>query len=136
MKNTSIQYKLAASIINILATFLAALPFLYIYGLSTEWKVSWIVIFFFYNVIFEGIYGRCLGMMLCNTHYKSEVPLLRKLVYITLYTASFSTLLFYLWFPFDLLLINLLLLQLPSLLLTKTTLHGFVSGDVMTVRNK
>ncbi len=72
-------------------------------------------------------------MILFNTHYEARKLPIEKVVYIMLYTASFSTILFYIWVPFDLLVFNLLILQLPCILLTGTTLHGFLSGGIKTV---
>lgn len=136
MKNesTNIPYKLLPSVINILFTFILSFPFLVIYGNTTKWKIIWIGIFFLYNCVFEFTYNRCLGMILFKTYYENKRTLLQKIVYIFLYTASFSTLLFYIWFPFDLLIFNILGIQLPFVLLTGNTFHGFVSGKIKTVR--
>ncbi len=133
MKNTNVVYKLLQSVVNVLVTFIFTLPFLFVYGITIEWKISWITIFFLYNLFFEFIYGRCFGMILFNTHYEARKLPIEKVVYIMLYTASFSTILFYIWVPFDLLVFNLLILQLPCILLTGTTLHGFLSGGIKTV---
>lgn len=133
MKNTNAFYKLLQSVINVLATFILVLPFLLIYGISLKWKIYWIAIFFLYNLFFEFAYGRCLGMTMFGTQYETKKSSSEKILYITLYTVSFSTLLFYIWFPFDLLIFNLLFLQLPCVLLTGTTVHGFLSGGIKTV---
>ncbi len=133
MKNTNAIYKLLTSVINVLVTFILAIPFFLIYGVNIKWKISWIAIFFLYNIFFEFIYGRCLGMILFKTYYESRKSPLRIFLYVALYTVSFSTLLFYIWFPFDLLLFNLLVLQLPCVLLTGATLHGLLSGGIKTV---
>ncbi len=79
------------------------------------------------------LFGKCVGMMLFKAHYEIQVPVWRKILYVILYTVSFSTLLLHIWFPFDILLINILAIQLPCVLLTGTTLHGFLSGNVRTV---
>ena len=134
MKPTNIVYKLFPSITNVVFTFILSLPFLLIYGNTTKWKIIWIGIFFLYNCIFEFAYNRCLGMMLFKTYYEKEKTQLQKVLYSFFYTMSFSTLLFYIWFPFDLLILNLALIQLPFVLLTENTLHGYVSGKTKTVR--
>ena len=133
MKRTGILYKLLPSLANVAITFVFALPFLYFYGFSLEWKLAWIGIFFGYNLFCEIVFGRCVGMMLCNTEYETCKSFLKNVLYVFLYTISFSTLLFYIWFPFDLLAINLFAIQLPCILLTGTTLHGLLSGAT-TVR--
>ena len=73
-------------------------------------------------------------MMILNIHWKEKYPLKNQLIHSVLYTASFSTLLFWVWFPLDLFLINMLLLQLPTILLTGTTFHGYLSGNMVTVK--
>ena len=123
MKNTNAIYKLLQSVVNVVATSVLSVPFLLLYGPTLKWKISWVVIFFLYNIFFEFVYGRCLGMMVFHTQYESKKSSPEKILYISLYTASFSTLLFYIWFPFDLLIFNLLILQIPCVLLTGTTVH-------------
>jgi len=134
VKPTSILYKLFPSITNALFTFILSLPFLLIYGNSTRWKIIWIGIFFLYNCIFEFVYNRCLGMILFKTYYENQRTTFQKLLYISLYTISFSTLLFYIWFPFDLLIFNIIGIQLPFVLTTGNTFHGFLSGKTKTIR--
>lgn len=134
MKTTNISYKLFPSVINIIVTFVLSLPFLLIYEDITKWKIIWVVIFFLYNCIFEFAYNRCLGMMLFGTYYEKEKTILQKLLYVFLYTISFGTILFYIWVPFDLLIFNLVAIQLPFILITGNTFHGFVSGKIKTIR--
>jgi ABC-type long-subunit fatty acid transport system fused permease/ATPase subunit len=59
----------------------------------------------------------------------------KQITYSILYTLSFSTILFSIFFPFDLLLFNILLLQLPTIIFKKTTLQGYLSGNITTVKN-
>jgi hypothetical protein len=125
-RNTNILEKIIPSIINIFLTFIISSPFLIYFGMNLSWKVIYIAIFFVYNLFFEYKYDRCLGMMILRTRYKNKRSNIQKTIYVFLYTLSFSTLLFYIWCPFDLLLINLLFLQLPSVLFFGTTLHGLV----------
>ncbi len=70
--------------------------------------------------------GRCVGMYWAGLRWQHGVS--SPLLYAALYTAGFATLLFWVVFPFDLLLINLLCLQLPCYLLTGTTAHAWLSG--------
>jgi hypothetical protein len=125
--------KLLPSVVNVLFTFVLALPVLLVYGVGFEWRIFWIAIFLAYNLLFEFTWGRCLGMALCGTVYERPASALQKVIYVVLYTVSFSTLLFYVWVPFDLLAVNLLLVQLPLVLLTGSTLHGLLSGGRKTV---
>ena len=66
--------------------------------------------------------------------WKEEYPLLNQFIHAVLYTLSFSTLLFWIYFPFDLFLVNILLIQLPSILLTGSTLHGYLAGKMTTIK--
>jgi hypothetical protein len=134
MQTTKLRYKLLPSLINVGITFLIALPFYFIFTDKLWWKYIWILVFLVYNLVFEIIFNRCPGMMLVGSHYNQNRNLGQKILYVILYSLSFSTLLFRLWFPFDLFLINLLLIQLPFILITKTTFHGYLSGKIKTVR--
>ena len=69
-------------------------------------------------------------MRIINAEWEDEYSLKRKLLYSFLYTLSFSTFLIWIWFPFDLLILNLLLLQLPFVLITGRTVHGYFAGMV------
>ena len=80
--------------------------------------------------------NRCLGMMLFGTTWSRSKKKGHEHLFIILYTVSFSSLFFSIWFPFDLFLVNILLLQLPSILLTKTTFHGFLSGNKFSLTTK
>lgn len=126
---TAFRY-LFVSIINSAITGIFSLPFLFIYGAELEWKLTWVSIFLLYTLVTELVFNRCLGMVVLRRHYQKSRSVVQKIIYSVLYTASFSTLLFYLWFPFDLLLINLLLVQLPTVLVTGNTLHGFLSESI------
>lgn len=74
-------------------------------------------------------------MMVLGTQWEREYSTKNKLVFLILYTLSFSTLFFWVFFSFDLFLANILLLQIPMILMTGTTLHGFLSGNMTTVKN-
>jgi hypothetical protein len=69
-------------------------------------------------------------MIILNISWKEEYPLKQQIIYTFLYSLSFSTIVIWIFFPFDLLLFNLLCIQLPTVLLTGTTLHGYLSGKM------
>ena len=71
---------------------------------------------------------RDLGMRAVGSRWMGEYSVRRHLIYVFLYTISFSTVLFYIWAPFDLLMINLVCVQLPAVLVTGTTFHGYLTG--------
>ena len=70
-------------------------------------------------------------MIVFDTHWeKKSYSTLSKIIFSAVYTISFATLFFKLFFPFDLFLLNMFLVQLPLVHLTGKTLHGFLSGMV------
>jgi len=134
---TNIYEKLVPSLINAVVVLVISLPFLLLWSFGLKWKIAVIAIFFVYNLGFA-IFNenRCLGMIIAKTSWQKKFSLFQKLVYTILYTLSFSTIFFWVFFPFDLLLANLLLLQLPLILLRQTTLHAFLSGKNKTIRSQ
>ena len=71
--------------------------------------------------------------MFMGTYYSGKYQKKNQLLYNIFYTASFSTVLFSIVFPFDILLLNILLIQIPMVFFTKTTLHGYLAGNITTV---
>ncbi|MDD3474905.1 MAG: hypothetical protein PHP08_03330 [Candidatus Dojkabacteria bacterium] len=130
-KNTNTLQKLSVSIINTFFVGLLSLPFYFIFGFTTEYKIILVLIFFLYNLSFIFLTkNRCLGMIILNVYWKNKGSLTEQIIYVFLYTLSFSTIVIWVFFPFDLLLFNLLCIQLPTVLLTGTTLHGYLSGKM------
>ncbi len=136
MRVTTPPEKLLNSAVNILVVFIILLPFLLFLEASIfTKKFLFISLFFLYKltiIFFNG--NRSLGMMITKTYWKKKYPLKNKILHAVLYTLSFSTLLFWVFFPFDLFLVNMLLIQLPSVILTGTTFHAYLSGKMMTVK--
>lgn len=134
MYTTSIIQKILPSIINVLIVFVIASPFLFSKIPVLNKKIILVILFLVYNLIFVFFnHGRDFGMMIVGSYWKENYPVINLLVYSVLYTASFSTLLFWIYFPFDLFLVNMLLVQLPTVILTGTTFHGFLSGHMVSV---
>jgi hypothetical protein len=130
-KNTNALQKLSVSIINTLFVITISLPFYFIFGFTLEYKLALVLLFFLYNFTFIFLTkNRCLGMILLGIKWKEEYPLKQQIIYTFLYSLSFSTVIIWIFFPFDLLLFNLLFIQLPTVLLTGTTLHGYLSGKM------
>lgn len=132
--NTNILQKISPSIINAVFTLFLTIIFINIFNINFDIRIIWITIFFVYNILCELYFDRCLGMIIFQTRYGEKRSFLQKLIYSFLYTISFSSLLFYLWIPFDLFIINMLLIQLSCVYFTGTTLHGFLSGGITTVK--
>lgn len=134
MVETSALKKLCASIINAVIVIVLYIPIYLIVKDIFIKKLLLIMLFFLYNfffLIFNN--NRCLGMVVMKTRYKEEPSLKQGVIYNLLYTLSFSSLFFWVYFPFDLFLFNMLFIQLPMVLITKTTLHGYLAGNITTV---
>jgi hypothetical protein len=125
--------KLLASIINVSFVLAIFIPLLFL--INMEWRLLLVLIFFIYNLLFLLFNNnRCLGMIILKTYWKKDYSFFNYFVFIILYTLSFSTLLFYAYFPFDLFLVNMLLLQLPTIIIKNTTFHGWLSGNIVGVK--
>lgn len=136
-KPTNLLEKLLPSIVNFSIIVLLTTILVYIFNIK-EWgsrKLLFISIMFIYNfciAVFNN--NRCIGMIIMNTYWDKEYTLKDRIFYSILYTLSFSTLLFYIFFPFDLLLFNLVCIQLPFVLTKHTTAHGYLSGNMKSVK--
>ncbi|KUK77575.1 MAG: seg [candidate division WS6 bacterium 34_10] len=128
-KSTNAFQKLSISIINTFFIALLSLPFYFIFGFNITYKIILVLLFLLYNLSFIFLTkNRCLGMILLGVYWREEYPIKQQIIYAFLYSLSFSTIVIWIFFPFDLLLFNLLLIQLPCVLKTGTTLHGYLSG--------
>ena len=128
-KNTNAIQKLSVSIINTIFVLILSLPFYFIFNCSTTYRIILVLTFFLYNLSFILLTkNRCLGMIILGIKWKEEYPLKQQIIYVLLYTLSFSTVVIWIYFPFDLLFFNLLFIQLPTVILTGSTLHGYLSG--------
>jgi hypothetical protein len=129
MRHTSILEKFTASVINTAFVLDLSIPFYLLWGFGLAWKWSVITLFFIVEFSFFVLgRDRDLGMRVVGSSWKGRYSAKRHFIYVILYTISFSTVLFYIWLPFDLLFINLLCVQLPTVLLTGTTFHGYLTG--------
>ena len=134
MRKIRITKKIVSSLINVFFFLIIFSPFYFFINDNFLKKISLIGLFFIYNLFFLLFNkNRCLGMIITKTRYKKEYPKWRHLLYDTLYTLSFSTLLFWVFFPFDLFLFNMLILQLPTLIFKRTTLHGYLAGGITSI---
>ena len=136
-RDTNILEKLIPSVINLFIILFLSLIVIYMFNIedTISRKTIFISIMFLYNLciaVFNK--NRCIGMIIMNTYWEKEYSLTNRILYALLYTLSFSTLLFYIYFPYDLLLFNLLLIQLPFILTKHTTAHGYLSGNMKTIK--
>lgn len=135
VQKTTAYWKLAKTINNTCFVFLVSLPFLLYFGFDWRYKIAVIMIFFIYQFIVAlSPTHRDLGDLITKTHWVKSYPTKNHVVFAFLYTASFSTALIWLYFPFDVLLTNLLFIQLPFVLTTGYTLHGYLSGKMVGTR--
>ena len=126
---TNALEKLFPSILNATIAFGLATPVLVYFGPGSTWKLTVIGVFAAYeSYVFLARKDRCFGMKIADTYWERQYPLSQHVLYNLLYTASFATLFVHIFFPLDIFLINILLLQLPFVLLTGTTVHGYASG--------
>lgn len=135
MKQTNIFQKVLPSVFNAVAVFIISLPLMIMQADALEKKIILVGIFFLYCFFFQ-LFNKNedLGMVVSDTHWKEAYPFKNQLIYSILYTLSFATLFFHVFFPLDLFLANMLLLQLPCVLLTGTTVHGYLAGKMVTVK--
>jgi len=134
MVKTNVWQKLLPSVLNAIFVGLITLPVWFLNFELGRIKVTIISAFFLYTILFIFFKnGRDPGMIIFKTYWKRNYHFWRKLIYSVLYTASFSTLFFSFWFSFDLLIFNLFLIQLPCVLISGTTFHGWISGGMETV---
>ena len=132
MRDTTAIEKLLPSVLNAATALFLSLPFYFYFDFSLSWKLSVILIFYLLQVIdtHENLSFQCFGMRIFGTVWDKKYSRLQRNIYSILYTLSFTTLFFSIYFPFDLLLINLLLIQLPTIYFSGTTLHGLLSGNM------
>lgn len=135
MKKTTAVEKLITSLVNASIITVLSMPLIFILDFNA-WRWSVVGLFFLYHMTFVVTESRgCLGMRVIGTFYSEKFQTNQYILYSILYTMSFATLFWWVLFPFDVFLVNMLLIQLPTILITGTTLHGFVSGKIITVRH-
>lgn len=115
---SSVGQKALASSVNVAVVFTASGPFFLLMPLDV-WKVMTVVLFFSYNMVFR---RRCLGMMLVGTFLERPASI----AYIALYTLSFSTIIL---LPLEWALAYCFGVQLPCVLATGNTLHGWLCNE-------
>jgi hypothetical protein len=131
-EKTNALDKLLVSIINFAIVAIPTVPFWFI----GHWRVALVGFFLAYQIIIAFTKtGRSVGMRLLKIRWAKDYPLKERLIFAILYTASFATVVVWLFFPFDLLVFNLLFIQLPMVLATGYTLHGFLSGRMYGVKS-
>ncbi len=137
-RSTNFLEKGINSLINVIAVFILFLVFVLLFDVTVrEKKLIFILLLLVYQIAII-LFNKnvSLGMTITKTRWKKEYSLYNQFIHAALYTASFSTLLFWVYFPFDLFLFNILFLQIPTILLTGSTLHGYLAGKMTTVKSR
>jgi len=134
-RTTNAIEKLSISAINTFIVFIFFLPFTTITIDIIYKKLIFVALFFIYNLVILTINNnKCVGMIILNLDWEKKYKLKNKILHRILYTLSFSTLLFHIYFPGDIFVINMLCIQLPCVILTKTTCHGYLSGKLTSIK--
>jgi hypothetical protein len=133
MKKTNSLDKLSVSIINLIVVLIPTIPFWFI----GSWRLALVVIFMIYQIAVVFTRTRqSIGMKLLGIRWAKNYSLKDHLIFAILYSASFATIVIWIFFPFDLLIFNLLFIQLPMVLTTGYTLHGYLSGKMYGVKER
>ena len=134
-KSTNSLEKLSVTLINTVLVLILSIPDYLIFGFNDYYKLIVVLWFLACNLTYILVSkNRCVGMILLNIYWKRNYSTKQQLIYAVLYTLSFATAFIWVFFPFDLLLINLFLVQLPFVLKTGSTLHGYLSGKMSGYR--
>lgn len=136
IKRTNIFEKAAASFINMILIFIISIPLFLYFGWSTVFKLSVIGLFLIYSLVFHMRHNhRCIGMRIIKTHWERNYSAKHNLIYSFLYTLSFSTIFIWVFFPLDVFMLNMIL-QTICIFITGTTIHGYLSGGMHTVKHR
>ncbi len=120
----TVARKVIASAVNCSITFLVTAPFL---KTPNYWALIVVGVFFSLQQL-----GRCPGMLATRQYWQTKRP---SLLYSLLYTTSFSTLLWYIFFPLDVALINGIL-QWGCIRKTGHTIQGLITGTKIMWKNE
>ena len=131
-KKTTAFDKLAVSAINLAPCVIVTL----LLAKYVDWRTVLAGSFLIYQLIIAITpTKRSLGMRILNIKWAKQYSVKSHIIFAILYSVSFATAVVWVVFPFDLLLINLLCVQLPMVLKTGYTLHGYLSGKMYGVRD-
>ncbi len=134
---TNALWKLLNSTVNVTFVLIVSLPLLAVLGFNLEYRICLVLIFFVYQLIVAlSPKHRDFGDIVTKTVWVEKYPLKNHIIFAFLYSASFSTFVIWIVFPFDLLLLNLFFIQLPFVLKTGYTLHGYLSGKMAGTRQR
>ena len=132
---TNAFWKLINSVVNVTFALIISLPFLFFLGFTLRYRVILALLFLTYQLIVALSPKHIdLGDLVTGSRWIEKYPLKNHVIFAFLYSLSFSTFVVWVFFPFDLLIFNLLVIQLPFLLKTGYTLHAYLSGKMAGAR--
>ncbi|MDR1196876.1 MAG: hypothetical protein LBL08_01190 [Candidatus Nomurabacteria bacterium] len=132
MREASSLDKLLVSAINFVVAAIPTIPFFFI----GYWQIALVSFFLIYQVATAFTKtGQSIGMRALKIRWAKKYPIKNRLIFAILYTASFATITVWVFSPFDLLIFNLLIIQLPMVLTTGYTLHGFLAGKMYGIKS-
>ncbi len=129
-RQTTRLEKIIASLVNIGVCFILSLPILIVYRSRVQWQIAFVVAAGIYQVIVATILrDRCLGLRAIKARWEQErYPTRRRIIFHTLYFLHDASVAVWIFFPFDIFLANILILQLPLLLIANSTFQNWTSG--------
>lgn len=137
LRRTTAAEKLLTSAVNVAVAVLVWLPLACLLPGLLAGKLALVGVFLLENLACIALCQyRLPGMLVQGAFWCRPWPRRNQCLHAILYTASFASLLFWVWVPLDLFLFNMLLLQLPALRLTGTTLHGWLAGGMVDCKRK
>ncbi len=75
-------------------------------------------------------------MALVGTNWKESYPQTKQFIFVIANTLSFASIFYHVFFPFDLLLFNLVLLQVPSLFYGGMYFPQYIAGKMQMSTNR
>lgn len=128
---TNAFWKLMNSVVNVAFVLVISLPFLFLLGFTLRYRIILALLFLAYQLIVALSPKHIdLGDLVTGSRWIEKYPLKNHVIFTFLYSLSFSTFVVWVFFPFDLLIFNLLLIQLPFVLKTGYTPHAYLSGKM------
>ncbi|MEK7588224.1 MAG: hypothetical protein AAB438_00205 [Patescibacteria group bacterium] len=95
-------------------------------------KILFLLLVFIAQIVFVFLNnGRTLSHVIFKTYHKEKYKNWQWLVWSIFYTVSVASILFWVYFPFDLLILNLII-QYITYLIAGTTLHQLLAGKMIT----
>jgi len=126
MITTTAVEKASASVINILAFGCIVWPFMNYLSVAS----CCVLFFLFQSLFFLRDDKRDIGMLIVGSRYERGYSRRQYLLYTCLYTFSVMTVFYPGIFALN------MLMQIACIMMTGTTIHGYLAGEIKTVRSR